>query len=157
MPMQWTDADFDAMSWHDNHVHAIRVEVANEDHGTGTLQLDLDYIVEWLPPGADGFRFRVAPATLTFFEIFGLRIEVDWAAATAGMTPFSIGRISRQKIEGATGSTRWRWTIEVNWPQGAITFEGEGFRQELRAEPIVTPSQSLSADDREPVEPKETS
>ena len=127
-----TDADFDAMSWHDNHVHGIAVEIANEDHGTGTLTLDLDHIVEWLPP-VDGFyKFRVAPATLTFFDVFGLKIDLDWSGA--GMTPFSIGDITRE----SAGVNRWRWTIEVNWPKGSLTFEGAGFQQTLRAEPVVT-------------------
>jgi len=147
----WNDSNFEEMSWHDNHVHGIRIEVANEDHGTGTLALDLDYILEWLPPTEGAFRFRVAPATLTFLEIFGLKIDLDWAAATAGMIPFSISEISREKIEYQTGYVRWRWTIGVNWPKGVITFEGEGFRQELRAEPIVTSSQCLDSNQRSPM------
>jgi hypothetical protein len=51
--MQWTESDFDTMSWHDNHVHGIRVEQDNPEHGTGILALDLDYILEWLR-GDDG-------------------------------------------------------------------------------------------------------
>jgi hypothetical protein len=47
---EWTDADFDRLSWHDNHVHGIHVEMANADHTTGILTLDLDHIIEWLSP-----------------------------------------------------------------------------------------------------------
>src|SRR3954453_15969941 len=32
----WTEADFEQMSWHDNHVHALQIESGGE-HGTGTL------------------------------------------------------------------------------------------------------------------------
>ena len=43
---QWSEADFDGMSWHDNAVHAIRV--VEGEHGAGKLVLDIDYILEWL-------------------------------------------------------------------------------------------------------------
>lgn len=148
MATSWTDANFEALSWHDNHVHGLRIEIANEDHGTGTLILDLDHILEWLPPVDGFFRFRVAPATLTFHEVFGLKVDLDWAAATAGMTPFSISQISREKVEYQTGYTRWRWAIGVNWPEGIITFEGQGFRQELRGEPVIVADPCLPANQR---------
>ena len=136
------------MSWHDNHVHGIRVETATEEHGTGVLSLDLDYILEWLPPVEGKFSFRMAPATLTFFEVFGLKIDVDWVAAQAGVTPFSIGEISRERIEYQTGYVRWRYRIGINWPIGAITFEAQGFQQELRGEPVLSASQCLTKEQR---------
>jgi hypothetical protein len=46
----WTDADFDAMSWHDNAVHAVAFEPQPSD--PRRLLLDIDYIVEWVPPGS---------------------------------------------------------------------------------------------------------
>jgi len=151
--MQWTEADFDELSWHDNHVHGIQVEMDNPDHGTGILTLDLDHIIEWLPPSAPGvpFQFRVAPARLTFYEISSLRIEIDWAAATAGMTPFSIGAIARKKLEYGTGYTSWAWTIEVNWPKGAITFDSPRFTQQVTGPVILTDEQCLSPSQRSAV------
>jgi hypothetical protein len=41
----WTEADFDAMGWHDNAIYAIAVEPVPDN--PGRLLLDLDYIVEW--------------------------------------------------------------------------------------------------------------
>ena len=149
--MQWTDASFDAMSWHDNHVHGIQVGVDNPDHGTGTLTLDLDHILEWIPPSAPGeaFRFRIAPALLTFHEISSLRIEIDWAGA--GMTPFSIGEIARRKLEYGIGFTSWAWTIEVNWPKGRITFDGPRFTQRLAGPLIDSNEQWLTGKQRSAV------
>jgi len=143
--MQWTDADFDQLSWYDNHVHGIQVEVDDPDHGTGTITLDLDHIIEWIPPSAPGkaFRFRIAPARLTFHEISSLRIEIDWAAATTGMTPFSIDEIARRRLEYATGYSSWAWTIEVNWPQGAITLDSPRFTQRLSGPVTETDEQCL--------------
>ena len=151
--MQWTDSDFDHLSWHDNHVHAIQVEVDNPDHGTGILTLDLDHILEWIPPSGPGqpFRFRIAPARLTFHEVSSLRIEVDWAGATAGMTPFSIDGIVRKKLEYPTGFVSWGWTIAVNWPQGAITFDSPRFTQNLVGPVVDAEVQCLTASQRSAV------
>jgi hypothetical protein len=129
----WTDADFETMSWHDNHVHGVQIE-GDGEHGTGTLTLDLDYIAEWLPPVNRVFQFRIAPATLTFRDVFGLKIDLDWIGRA--MTPFSISGITREKLAHAS----WAWTIGVNWPEGFITFESTGFTQTLRA-PLITKSE----------------
>lgn len=59
------------------------------------------------------------------------------------MTPFSISQIHREPRRHD-----WLWTIDVNWPSGSITFSGSGFRQTLRAEPVVTQSQVLERDER---------
>ena len=139
--MQWTEANFDEMCWHDNHVHALRIEEG--EHGTGQLTLDIDYIVEWLCPQDGNFSFRVAPATLTFHDVFALKIHVDWASVQAGMRPFSIDGIEREKREHPSGHVDWSWTIRVNWPEGFISFTGTRFTQVLRSEPIATQSQSL--------------
>lgn len=127
--MRWTDEHFDELCWHDNHVHGIRVESDVPEHGTGRLTLDLDYIREWICPSGPGgrYRFKVVPANLTFVGVSDLKIEIDWAAATAGMTPFSIEGIERKKLEYPNGSTSWAWRIKVNWPLGAITFHGPSF------------------------------
>ena len=149
--VQWTDSDFEEMSWHDNHVHGIQVEVDNEDHGTGILVLDLDHILEWIAPASPGeaVRFRIARARLTFYEISALRIEIDWASAQAGMTPFSIGEISRRKLEYPTGYVSWAWTVAVNWPQGAITFNSPRFSQVLVGPVVATDGQCLTLRQRQ--------
>jgi hypothetical protein len=144
--MEWTDADYERMSWHDNHVHGLQIEA--DDDGTGRLILDLDYIVEWLCPVDGAYSFRVAPATLTFNRVFGLKIELDWATVQAGMTPFSISQISREKREHPSGYEDWLWSIGVNWPEGFISFIGTGFHQRLRSEPIITQAQHLEPGQR---------
>ena len=125
---RWTESDFDSLSWHDNPVHGLEIRAFNADEGTCDLVLDIDHILQWLPPVEGFYSFRVAPAHLTFHAVFGLRIEIDYARVTAGMTPFSIGNIRRE------GN---RWTIEINWPAGTITFDARGFTQELTGESVV--------------------
>ena len=139
----WDESRFEEMSWHDNHVHGLRIREG--EHGCGELELDLDYILEWLRPTASTFAFRLAPATLTFREVFDLRIEIDYAAAGAAITPFSIAEITREtSVNG--GSPKWK--IELNWPKGAISFSAAGFRQTLRAAPIASDCQSFGHQER---------
>ena len=143
----WTDADFDRISWHDNHVHGFRIEEG--EHGTCTLFLDIDHIVEWLPPEDDRFSFMIAPATLAFTGVFGLKIHLDWATIGAGMTPFSLSQITRTRLD----YPGWSWAIEVNWPEGVISFEATGFTQVLRGAPIRSWGQCLTTAERGSVLP----
>jgi hypothetical protein len=142
MLTHWTDADYDRMSWHDNNVHALSIR-GGED-GTGTLTLDLDFILEWLPPVDGRYSFRIAPALLTFHDVFALRVHIDYATVSAAMTPFCIGKIARVLIPSTRGYVSYRWTITINWPEGAIEFDATGFEQHLTGEPHVSETQELS-------------
>ena len=64
------------------------------------------------------------------------------------MIPFSIGQITRRKLEYATGYTSWAWTIDVNWPKGAITFDSPRFTQRLSGRVIEAGEQCLTVEQR---------
>ena len=140
--------DFDAYSWHDNHVHAFRIREGA--HGTGEHVLDLDYILEWLSVPEGPFRFRVAPATLTFHGVVALRLSLDYAILSAGMTPFSIQGIEREVHLYDNGLSSFRWRIPINWPEGEITFIASGFTQVLRAAPLEYPDACITPAARPP-------
>ena len=142
----WTEADFEGMSWHDNHVHGLGIR--SGEYGSGELILDLDHILEWLCPVADFFQFRIAPATLTFREVTNLRIDIDYAAATAALVPFSIADIRRESCQYPGGATGCRWVIAVNWPPGSISFDATGFTQVLRGPVKLTSEQCLDPAER---------
>ena len=141
----WTHAQFESMSWHDNHVHALRI--IEGEHGAGTLILDIDYILEWLSGDGDGYRFRIARAELKFLGVTSLSLTVDYAAASAGMAPFSIDGIER-RTELRERYTATVWTLLLNWPEGVISFEASGFEQRLVGEPIVVDRQWLTEQER---------
>lgn len=146
MPRQvWTDRQFDDMSWHDNHVHAIRI-VEGAD-GAGDLVLDLDHIVEWLDEPNRGFRFRIAPALLTFHGVMFFRISLDYATPSMAFAPFAIHDISR-RAEQRERYVAQLWTISLNWPNGEIAFEARGFTQRTAGEPILSDGQYLSPEQR---------
>jgi hypothetical protein len=141
----WTDADFDTLSWHDNHVHGL--QISEGQYGSGELVLDLDFIVEWVRSDSGCVQFRIAPALLTFHEVTNLKIELDYRSARAAMSPFSIAAIER-RLESRERYTATVWTIPLNWPNGEISFEATGFSQVLRASPIVKDQQSLTETER---------
>lgn len=149
--MRWYTADFDAMQWHDVHVHGFRI-VADE-HGTAELVLDIDFILEWIREDGGRFRFRVAQAILQFHEVFGLRFALDYVACSAGMSAFAIDRIERASLREIADDEDhfgpWRWRIDVNWPEGFLEFESPGFSQWLVGDvveqpvPVLGPAQRM--------------
>lgn len=138
----WTEADFDVMGWHDATLHAIALPI-----DTFELALDIDYILEWIPPGPGEtpFRFRLAPATLVFWNVHDLHIDLS------PQDDLTIADIERSdptrppNAEHVGREVEWRWTIACH--VGAISFRSCGFRQHLRAPPVLG-SQSLSLEER---------
>ncbi|TWU48702.1 hypothetical protein Poly51_46030 [Rubripirellula tenax] len=148
MTSTWTETDFDSLGWHDIHVHGFRI--VEGEHGVGDLWLDLDYILEWVPPAAKGgaFRFRIAPASLVFRDVTSLRLALDYATPTASMGPFSLDGIEREPISFDNGCNSFRWAINVNWPDGEMTFESPGFTQTLSGPIIESDAQYLTDAER---------
>ena len=121
------------MDWHDSHVHGLFI-VRGQD-GTGSLILDIDYILEWdLPKGEKVYRHLIAPATLTFVSMYDLKLHLDYRSC--GTSPFSIDGIERQANLNPYGHSTYAWRIPVNFPSGEISFVASGFKQALRAAPI---------------------
>jgi hypothetical protein len=134
------------MSWHDCSFYGFKLE--EREHGTGELELDIDFIVEWLCDKDRQWEFRVAPATLTFHNIFGFRFELDYAAGSAGMAPFTIASIEREVLHYKNGHSSFRWCLPINSPNGLITFESPGFQQVLRRAPTLVTRQALLPEER---------
>ncbi len=141
----WTHEQFESMSWHDNHVHAMRIVEGR--YGAGELQLDIDYIAEWLPGPNKSCRFRIVPATLRFLEVTNLRVDLDYAAASAALGPFSLHAIER-RVESRPRYEAQIWTLRINWPQGEIAFEAMGYEQRTTGPAVITDSQRLGPDER---------
>ena len=141
----WTEDQFEEMSWHDNHVHALRV--IEGEHGAGQFVLDLDYITEWVRCEGDTFRFRIVPATLTFREVTNLRIDLDYATPTAALGPFSIHAVERYIVHRERYDATI-WKIIINWPKGEISFEAHGYEQRASGVERLCDDQVISARER---------
>jgi hypothetical protein len=141
----WSEQQFDEMSWHDNHVHALRI--VEGVHGAGQLVLDLDYILEWVKCEGDSCEFRIVPATLVFKDVTSLRLTLDYATPTAALGPFSIHAIER-RTERRERYDAQLWRILVNWPVGEISFEASGFEQLATGDPVLSAAMYLDASQR---------
>jgi hypothetical protein len=143
----WGTADFEALSWHDVHVHGFRLEGFNAEEGSAELVLDIDYILRWQESG-EGFLFTVCQAVLRFHSVFGLKLELNYAAPSAGMCPFSVAGVERELLVAPNGHKSYRWRIPINWPQGSLEFEAPGFTQTLIGEPHFQSQQFLPPEKR---------
>lgn len=147
--------DFAQLSWHDNTLYGLRLELGDPERGDwrSDLVLDLDHIVEWVCDGATA-RFRVAPATLTFHQATDLQVAVDCGdtGGQVALHALSIDAIARQRIVDQKicfDRPYYRWTIALNSPHGGeIRFGASDFTLDLRAEPVLQDQQQLSPLDR---------
>lgn len=138
-----SERDYESLSFHDNHVHGLSIQEGK--HGQGELILDIDHIVEWLCAEGGAYSFKVAPAFLIFHEISELTISLDYKGTSAAITPFSIQALHRQEFSYPNGFKSFQWHIELNWPNGEISFMGQDFSLQLRAEPAMSDGQFLTA------------
>jgi len=142
---QWTEIDFEDMSWHDCRINAIALDQDGE--WQSDLVLDLDFIVEWLCGPDKTCRFRVAPSILRFVNVDNLKMDVSLKFKQ----PLEIFSIERSEIP-AGGYENFHWTIRVqSYPglkENFIEFDSTGFIQELTGNAIETEAQSLTASQR---------
>jgi hypothetical protein len=134
-----------AWRWHDNLIYGLRIELGDVDRQDwrSDLVFDIDFLAEWLCEGGE-FRFRVAPATLTFHQVGDLSLEIDHgdSGGRNALTEWSIDRVDRERLDRPF--EYWRWTIHLNMPlNGRIAFCASGFTQTLRTEPRLVAEQRL--------------
>ena len=151
----WTEADFEALSWHDDTLWGVALCVGDpfENDWTSDLVLDIDHIVEWVP-GADGIRFRVAPATLRFHGVTDLGIAMRWPDSGFSCAPClptirSIERAPVPEQRVHLDRTYYSWRIVLNETPGSeIHFGAVAFTQTLRRDPLLLPEQQLPRSQR---------
>jgi hypothetical protein len=147
-------AAFDQLSWHDNAVHGLRIDVGDPDRGQwhSRLILDLDHIVEWLCCTDGRTHFRVAPATLVFENATDLSIQLPHRGygTQISLSPLSIDRIERERVTDqriCLDRPYWRWSIGFNDPEGGLIALGASdIRLALRAEPVLCAEQRYPAE-----------
>jgi len=156
MTAEYTEADFDCLSWHDCSIHGFELLTGDADHDdwTNDFVLDIDFIAVWSCGVDGGARFGVAPATLTFHNVTDLQVRIDWSVSgcQVAMHPPGIGNIEREEVvdhQLRLDRPYYAWTVRLNWPDGGvIRFGAVGFTQRLRAEPVEMASQYLSSAQR---------
>ncbi len=124
----WSIEDYQSLSWHDAHVYGLWFENFDPENGSCDLVLDIDFILKW-EEDSERYIFTVGQSELRFYDIFRLKMNLDYKTPTAGMTPFMIEDIHRKQLEFKTGYISYKWLLMVNWPSGFIEFEAPKFTQ----------------------------
>ncbi|MGF6227671.1 hypothetical protein QFZ27_001626 [Inquilinus ginsengisoli] len=132
--MVWSEADFDSMGWHDCRLHLI-----NFPNADWQMSLDLDYIFKWTPHG-----FWVSPATLKFFDVARLRIDMNFGDYSA--TFINDIKIRNKKL--APSGKMFLLDFLITCDCGIVEFESSGFTQEIRKLPIFSQTQDLGDSQR---------
>jgi hypothetical protein len=137
----WTDADFDTMGWHDALIVAVCV-VESEDEAVPSTRLlfDLDYIVRWVAPRppAPHFTFWVAPATLVFEQVWGLKGAIEDA------TELEVADLHRAASPDAYPDPLWH----VEGHAFDLRFRSPGYKQFFRRAPRHVRGQRLTMAER---------
>ncbi|MGW4897367.1 hypothetical protein ACWEQL_34690 [Kitasatospora sp. NPDC004240] len=126
----WSDADFDAMGWHDVTIHGIGVQPGASADELPRLLLDIDYIVRWVHPVAPEthFSFWIAPSTLVFDDVWDLEgdFEFNWTALS-----LDIDHLRCSTPEDSRGGPQWH----IEGHSFELKFRATGFHQYLRQAP----------------------
>jgi len=136
----WTEADFEAMNWHDAAVHAVAVEPAPPY--PGRLLVDLDYIIERVPAEAPTTApsFWVCPATLVFGQARDLAADINLPGPSFEPSLDAIRR------SGPDEDEVFVWNLVGRL--FSIGLRAGGFTQYLRRTPVHRPRPRLSAGER---------
>jgi hypothetical protein len=139
----WTDADFAQMGWHDATVHAIGFD--EDELWAERLLLDLDYIVDWIPPAPpDNFTFLLAAATLVFEGVGTVEGELSPPRLLVEIDEIRCLEPINERDRAANIRP---WVIDGH--DFELRFEASGFRQHFRMRPVnAGKSQRLTLDQR---------
>lgn len=135
--------DFGALDWHDCKIYGFAF-----DDDTFQFYLDIDLIIEWISPTSDGggYKFKIAPTTLIFKNVWNLVFDIDTNLS------LDIDGISMQNphspknIAFISEKTEYDWNITLQ--QGEISFNSTGFELHIRKPPEIRQEQSFSLKER---------
>ncbi|MGW4891381.1 hypothetical protein ACWEQL_03815 [Kitasatospora sp. NPDC004240] len=134
----WSDADFDAMGWHDVTIHGLCVQPPTSDNALPRLLLDIDYIVRWVHPvePETHFSFWIAPSTLVFEDVWDIEGDLDfkWTALS-----LDIDHLRRSTPQDSRGGPQWH----IEGHSFELKFRAAGFRQYVRQPPQHSPRLTL--------------
>lgn len=134
----WTDADFEAMGWHDCTVHAIAMTESGDgpEFGAAEFGLDIDYILRWVKPVDVHYRLWIVPATLVFHDVWGVKGELD-----AQRVLLELDGIERRAAVRPDGTAFTTWTLSGH--DFGLELVAAGYTQWLRRAPLLADLQRL--------------
>ncbi len=139
---KFSTKDFTEINWHDCKIHGLAF-----DEVEFKFYLDIDLILEWIEPlsNEDGYKFKVAPATLIFSNVWNLVFDIDTNLA------LDIDSVSMQnphypKNKDYVHENEYDWNIVLQ--QGEISFNSIGFEIYIRKSPEIRDEQSFVLKER---------
>jgi hypothetical protein len=135
--------DFAEINWHDCKIHGLAF-----DEVEFKFYLDIDFIIEWIEPlsNEDGYKFKVAPATLVFRNVWNLVFDLDTNLA------LDIDSVSMQNPHYPKNKDYIHEEYEYDWnivlQQGEISFNSIGFEIYVRKSPEIRNEQSYVLKER---------
>lgn len=130
--------DFAKINWHDCKIHGLAF-----DEDEFKFYLDIDLILEWIEPSSneDGYKFKLAPATLIFRNVWSLVLDIDTNLA------LDIDSVSMQNSKNKDyAQDEYNWNIVLQ--QGEISFRSIGFEMYIRKPPEIRDEQSFVLKER---------
>ena len=153
MLQQWTTPDFDSLSWHDASVHAFRFTSPNQPYRSPNLELDIDFILEWILQPDRSYHFLLAPALLTFHDVTNLQISVPNLCPSVTMDLFSLDDIEREPLHQPAFQPSYQWRLKCQpspfKSPAEFLFHSPAFPQRLTRAPIVHPAPGFASTERE--------
>ena len=133
----WTDADFDAMGWHDARFYCFTVFAESSE-----LVVDLDYITRWIHPVHPDiyFRFWISPATLVFHDVQNISAVIEMRE----LFNMEVVELKRTPLPGRISD--WRWQFDLS--NGEIALDASGYTQYFRRKPVLREYQHLEFAER---------
>lgn len=117
--------NLEEFNWHDCPLYSIKFDE--------NIIFDIDYILKWELQPDSSFKYLIAPARLTFYEVSHFEISVN----TDFVNGFEIHSIVRN----------FDYLI-IELQEGFIKMKSKGFTQELTKEPIWKENQCLTEEER---------
>jgi hypothetical protein len=138
-----TIKDFDNLEWHDCKIYGLAF-----DDVAYKFYLDIDFILEWIKPlnEDEGYKFKIAPATLIYHNAWDVRFDIDTNLS------LDIDSISMKNPHSPKNNAVLPDTLEYDWvielQQGAISFKSIGFELYIRKSPVINQMQTLGLIER---------
>jgi hypothetical protein len=70
----WTDTDFEVMSWYDSYIHSMSFPGENSK-----MSFSIDYLFKWILAKEENlFHFWISPCILVFNDVLNSKINFDF-------------------------------------------------------------------------------
>jgi hypothetical protein len=139
----WTDADFDAMGWHDATLWSTLADSERFE-----FLVDLDYIFEWVKPAPEEthYKFSVSPVTMIFENAHTVKYDIESAQGT-----IEVADLHRENPRPTPNGKLEERTYRFECQEGEISLKATDFQMIVRRSPALLGVHSLNLEQREGV------